>query len=248
MLGADQTLLRLADPTARADLLSAANLLAIATTAYDIDPGTVVGDTTAVFDTVDLAVAVNPGVGASARWGRSTDSVQAEGTVVVSGLTQPTPGADAVWVGKVAVRTGGGDGVITAADVLDDGRLPTGEDKLTVGLEFSAPAAVALASPPKILPVVVAFLVAEADASPRLLLQQSEAARRAASRYPIAVPAADAPPRRHERCVCWLLPATAFDDDGWPGGGAGSAAQKRSARLAAARSWLAEQGIAVATT
>jgi hypothetical protein len=58
----------------------------------------------------------------------------------------------------------------------------------------------------------------------------------------------DAPPRRVDRCVCWLLPATVFDDDGWPGGAGGTAETQRSSRLAAARGWLATGGIAVITT
>jgi hypothetical protein len=53
---------------------------------------------------------------------------------------------------------------------------------------------------------------------------------------------------RFDRIVCWVLPEVAFDDAGWPGGGVGSAAQQRAQRLAAARLWLADQGIALVTT
>jgi hypothetical protein len=248
MLASDQTLLRLADPAARATLLTSDGLLAIATTCYAIDPGTVVGDTTAVYDSVDLAVTVSPQVAASARWGRSSDAVPVEGSASIVGLVAPIPGADAVWVGSVVVRTAGGNGTITAADVTDHGHDAQAVDHLDVGLTFSAPVAVTEASPPQVLPVVVAFLVADADSSPRALLQQSEAARRSAGRYPTTPPPASAPVRTYERCVCWLVPAAAFDDDGWPGAAGGSAQQKRGQRLTAARGWLSAQGIAVVTT
>ncbi|MFL6139712.1 MAG: hypothetical protein ACJ74O_18215 [Frankiaceae bacterium] len=248
MLAADQTLLRLADPAARDALLSSDGLLAIATTCYAIDTGTVVGDTTAVYDSLDLAVAISPNVAASARWSRSSDQVPVEGSASIVGLVAPSPGADAVWAGSVVVRTAGGAGTITVADVTDAGRDAGVRDHLGVGLTFSAPTTVTLSTPPLVLPVVVAFLVADADASPRTLLQQSEVARRAAARYPSATPPSGAPQRTQERCVCWLVPATAFDDEGWPGATTGSAQAKRDQRLAAARGWLSGQGIAVVTT
>jgi hypothetical protein len=248
MLAADQTLLRLADPAARGGLLTSDGLLAIATTCYAIDAGSVVGDTTAVYESVDLAVTVSPGVSATAHWGRASDPAPVEGSAWVVGLVAPSPGADAVWVGSIVVRTVGGDGTITAADVTDLHRDAETRDHLEVGLTFSALGTVTLETPPLVLPVVVAFLVEDANSSPRALLQQTEAARRSADRYPSAQPPTGAPPRALERCVCWLIPATAFDDDGWPGATGGSAQEQRGQRLAAARGWLAGQGIAVVTT
>jgi hypothetical protein len=248
MLAVDQTLLRLADPAARGGLLSSDGLLAIASTCYAIDTGAVVGDTTAIYDSVDLAVTISPNVAASARWSRSSDQVPVEGSASIVGLVAPSQGADAVWVGSVVVRTAGGDGTITVADVTDAGRDAEVRDRLAVELTFSAPATVTLDTSPLVLPVVVAFLVADADTSPRSLLQQSEAARRAAARYPSATPPSGAPQRTQERCVCWLIPAAAFDDDGWPGATTGSAQVKRGQRLAAARGWLSGQGVAVVTT
>jgi hypothetical protein len=248
VLAADQTLVRLADPSARDAVLSSDALLAIATTCYAIDSESVAGDTTAVYDRIDLAVTVSPSVAATARWGRSSDPLLAEGSAQLTGLVAPTPGADAVWAGSVVVRTAGGDGTITAADVTDQGRDVEAVDHVEVGLAFSAAPAVTLATPPLVLPVVVAFLVADADPSPRALLQLTEPARRAAARYSVAAPPSGAPVRTQERCVCWLVPAASFDDDGWPGATTGSAQKKRGQRLAAAQAWLSGQGIAVVTT
>jgi hypothetical protein len=248
MLAADQTLLRLADPSGRDSLLTSDGLLAIASTCYAVDPGTVVGDTTAVYDRVDLAVTVSPNIDAIGRWGRPTDPLPVEGSASITGLVAPSPGADAIWAGSVLVRTAGGDGTIDAVDVTEQGLDAEARDQLRAGLTFSALSTVTQASPPLVLPVVVAFLVADVDSSPRALLQQSEAARRSAGRYPSAQPPADAPERTQERCVCWLIPATAFDDNGWPGATADSAQAQRAQRLAAAQGWLAGQGIAVVTT
>jgi hypothetical protein len=48
--------------------------------------------------------------------------------------------------------------------------------------------------------------------------------------------------------VCWVLPAATFDDPGWPGASGTDADTQRATRLAAARAWLATQGVAVVTT
>ncbi len=311
MQAADQTLLQLADPDARPSLLTSDALLAIAQVCYDIDPAVVVGATTAVYDSVDLAVSVTPEVVASARWGRATDPIPAESSASLTGLVPPTPGADAVWSGSVVVRMIGGSGTITAADValpdldgaiaaavaalppnstpaqiltaqrqaarttlanpaLTDteldaviagvlGRSPNtsppelglavgGRNPIDVTLTFSAIPKATQDTPPVVLPVVVAFLVADADVSPRALLQQTEPARRAAARYSVPAAPKSGPPRTRPSCVCWLIPATAFDDTGWPGASGGSAAQQRQARLTAARAWLSAQGIAVIPT
>ncbi|MDM7855863.1 hypothetical protein [Cellulomonas alba] len=245
---ADAALLRLADPAQRASLLGSDDLLQVALASYALDEGSVVGATTAVFDRVDLTVTLVTDVQATYRWGRATDPLATEGTATLSGLAAPQAGADAVWTGSVVVRTSGGDGLITVADPSDAGRTPDGIDHLGVGLTFSAPPAVLPATPPLVLPVVVAFLVAATGEGPISLLRRTDAARRAAARYPVLPPPAVAPLRTRERCVCWVLPATAFDDDGWPGGGAGTPAQQRAARLAAARGWLTTQGVALVTT
>jgi hypothetical protein len=137
-----------------------------------------------------------------------------------------------------------------AADPRVLGRSRGGREALGVHLTMSEPPSPADAVPVA-LPVVAAFVLADATTGPRDLLRTSVSARRAASGYPTRQSPVGAPDRRTEHCVCWLLPASTFDDDGWPGaaGVAGATPQaQRSARLAAARAWLGRQGIAVVTT
>lgn len=126
-------------------------------------------------------------------------------------------------------------------------RASGGRDALGVRLTMSAPPPPAT-SAPLVLPVVVAVIVADAGASPRDLLHRTTVAQLCAEAYPLAEPPGDAPPRRNPRCVCWVMPATAFDDVGWPGAGAGDGTTQRAARLETARAWLGTNGIAVVTT
>lgn len=302
----DQVLLRLADPSARPGLLNADALLQLATVCYDIDPATVTGLTTAVYDRVDLAVPLAADTMATARIMRAGDALPWDVTATWDSGRGPTPGADAVVVAQLVVRAAGAGGTIeqvdTAAPDLDVafaaalsalpvsatpdqirgalrqaaeralanppltdteldavlagvgggdprrlGHVIGGRDALGLRLTMSEPPDPA-AAVPLVVPVVVAVLVADQNVSPRDLLRATAVARRAATAYPLPEPPRDAPARRTDRCVCWLMPATAFDDDGWPGASGGNAAAKRAARLAAARAWLATTGVAVVTT
>jgi hypothetical protein len=134
-----------------------------------------------------------------------------------------------------------------ATDPRALGRSVGGRDLVGLRLQMSPPPDPA-AAVPVALPVVVAFLVPDAAAAPRELLQATTLARRAARGYPVPPVPSGAPGRLADRCVCWVLPATAFDDTGWPGGSGADAAAQRASRLAAARAWLASQGIAIVTT
>ena len=143
------------------------------------------------------------------------------------------------------------DAALTALGTDDPralGRLVGGRDTVTAGLRMSPPGQ----DPPPgpvALPVVVAFVAGDATTSPRDLLRATPIARQGAAAYPVAAVPAGAPARLVERLVCWVVPGTTFDDPGWPGATAGqAAADQRAARLAAARIWLAGQGIAVITT
>ena len=246
MNAADQVLLRLADPAARPGLLTADALLQLATVCYAIDPATVTGPTTAAYDRVDLAVPVPADTTATARIMRAGDALPWDVVATWDSGRGPAPGADAVLVAQLAVRAARAGGTI---ERLDPATPVLAGDRATLGLRMtmSEPPDPA-AAPPLVLPVVVAVLVADPNASPRDLLRATAAARRAALPYPLREAPQDAPPRRTDRCVCWLMPATAFDDDGWPGATGGNAEAKRAARLGAARAWLATTGVAVVTT
>jgi hypothetical protein len=301
-------MLRLADPAARPGVLDEAALLTVISVCYDVDPATVTGPTTAVYDRVDVAVPVVPTTAVAIRITRAGDALPWDATGSWDGPGPPAPGADLVWVGSVVLRTAGGEGTVedvvtsepdldaafaaalaglpgTATEEeiraalrqaaeneaaspaltdteLDDvlavlapgtsgpralSRSASGRDLVGLRLGMSPPPDPSTAQPIA-LPVVVAFVVADAAASPRELLLATALARRAARGYPVPAPPAGAPARRADRCVCWVLPATAFDDVGWPGGSGADATTQRAVRLAAARAWLATQGVAVVTT
>lgn len=303
---ASQLLLRLADPQTRDGLLDSDALLALAAVCYELDPALVTGPTTAIVDRVDVAVPIMPETAVSGRLMRAGDALPWDVTATWDPALAPVPGADAVLVGAVVVRTGAGAGVIeqvavtepdldaafaaalaglpptatdeavraglrlAARETLADpsltdteldavlagvgagdpralGRTVGGRDTLRLALTMSADPGPS-AAVPLALPLVVAFLVADAATSPRDLLRATALARRASRPYAVAAAPSGAPPRRTDRCVCWLLPAAAFDDPGWPGGTGATADQTRAARLAAARAWLANQGIAVVMT
>ena len=239
MDAADQTLLRLADPTARPTLLDADALLQLAVTCYDIDPTATTGPTTAVFDRFDIAVASPVESSLSARLMRAGDALPWDASAAWDTGQPPNPGADAIMVGSLMVHTAGAAGLIEAVDVTEAQNPGTDTAALGVRLQLSAPP-IGGASP-LVLPVVVAFLVDDGT-SPRELLRATSAARRVVRTYPAPSPPDDAPSRRADRAVCWLVPSATFDDDGWPGG------TTAGARLAAARSWLGPQGIAVVVT
>jgi hypothetical protein len=46
---------------------------------------------------------------------------------------------------------------------------------------------------------------------------------------------------RRSPVVAWVLPATLFDDDGWPGATTGSNLEKRAQRRRWAGAWLARE-------
>ncbi len=303
-----ELMLRLADPAARASLLDEDALLSLATVCYEIDPATIVGPTTAIYDRIDVAVPIISQMSASARLMRAGDALPWDVTASWDGAPPPTPGADVIWAGRLVLRAAGGTGTIEqvttaepdleaafvaalaglpptatpeqvraalrraaedtaatppltdteldavlaavtphAADPRQLGRAAGGRDLVGIRLTMSQPPAPADVAPVT-LPVVVAFLVADASTPPRQLLQATALARRAAMPYSLAAAPAGSPNRRTDRCVCWVLPASAFDDDGWPGATGPDPEQQRTARLAAARTWLATQGVAIITT
>jgi hypothetical protein len=237
---ADRVLLQLADPTTRPEVLDADALLQLAVTCYAVDPTAVTGPTTAVYDRFDLAVASPVETSLSARLMRAGDALPWDVAAAWDTGRPPTPGADAVMTGSLVVRAAGVGGLIEAVDVTEASATGSHTATLDVRLQLSAPPNGA-GAPPLLLPVVIAFLVDDGT-SPRDLLRATAVARRVARTYAAPSPPDDAPARRADGAVCWVVPAVAFADDGWPGG------PTADDRLAAARAWLGEQGVAVVVT
>ncbi|MCR6485051.1 hypothetical protein M8542_19675 [Amycolatopsis sp. OK19-0408] len=243
---ASEIVVRLADPAARASVLTAEALLAIAAVAYELDPAVVTDPVTATFDRVDLAVPLDSRVSAMAQFRRTGEPVPWEVAASWDTGLAPAAAADAVWTGAVVVRTA----------VLTDTIVAVTAGQSGVDSPVALDATLRMSPPeqdpppaPVSLPVLVAFLAAGADTSPRDLLRATPAARLGAARYAVEPVPAGAPARRFDRLVCWALPGTTFDDPAWPGAQSDTTPEQRRAdRLRAARSWLAGQGVAVITT
>ena len=110
-----ELMLRLADPAARASVLDEAALLAVAAVCYDVDPATVTGPTTAVYDRVDVGVPIVPQTAVARRVTRAGDPLPWDITGSWDGPTLPAAGADLVWTGSVVLRAAGGGGTVTGA-------------------------------------------------------------------------------------------------------------------------------------
>jgi hypothetical protein len=243
---ASEIVVRLADPAARASVLTADALLAIGTVAYELDPALVTEPVTATFDRFDLAVSLDPRVSAMAQFRRTGEPVPWEVAASWETGQVPPAAADAVWAGGIVVRTAVLDGTIVGVAAEQSG--VDGPVALDATLRMSPPEQDP-APAPVLLPVLVAFLAADAAASPRDLLRATPAARLGAARYSVSAVPAGVPARRFDRLVCWVVPGTTFDDPGWPGAQNDTTPdQRRADRLRNARSWLAGHGVAVITT
>jgi hypothetical protein len=243
---ASEIVVRLADPAARASVLTADALLAIGAVAYELDPAQVSDPVTATFDRFDLAVPLDSRVSAMAQFRRTGEAVPWEVAASWDTGLVPPAAADAVWAGAVVVRTAVLDGTIVDVAARQSG--VDGPVAIDATVRMSPPGQDP-APVPVSLPVLVAFLAAGVAPSPSELLRATPAARLAAARYPVADVPPGVPARRFDRLVCWVVPDTTFDDPGWPGAQSDTTPEQRRAdRLRAARSWLASQGVAVITT
>ena len=103
---------------------------------------------------------------------------------------------------------------------------------------------------PVLLPLAAAVLIrdpATPDFSLEALVCTSKLAQRHLETLGAERPADAALPARQPITVVWLVPDTWFDDPDWPGGDpAATPAANRALRAAAAASWLAAEGIAIA--
>lgn len=244
---ASVSVLRLADPSARPAVLTADALLAVVTVAYDLDPALATVPATAIFDQFDLAVPLGSQVRAMAQIRKTGEPVPWEVAATWDTGTPPPPAADAVWAGSIVVRTATVTDTIVEVATAQLGRQADGGELVQAGLRMSPPGQDPQPTPVA-LPVVVAFLAADAATSPLELLRATRIARLGAAPYNVAAAPPGAPARLFDRVVCWVVPRVTFDDPGWPGApSGGTAEQNRAARLRAARSWLAGQGVAVIT-
>lgn len=98
---------------------------------------------------------------------------------------------------------------------------------------------------PKALPIVAAIVIRDAGFSVAQLLTESKMVREQLCEQGVAAPSVGSLPALNPFLVIWVIPATVFDDAGWPGTGANEAAL-RSSRRQNASTWLGPEGIAIA--
>ncbi|MBE9110193.1 hypothetical protein IQ273_12300 [Nodosilinea sp. LEGE 07298] len=102
---------------------------------------------------------------------------------------------------------------------------------------------------PKALPITAALLIRNADFSVANLLMESKMLREQLEKQGLEQSPDPSLPLRHPLLVVWVVPATVFDDDDWPGGGTGMPPEAlRNARRAIAGEWLAREGIGLVAT
>jgi len=97
---------------------------------------------------------------------------------------------------------------------------------------------------PKPLPIAAVLLIRDAGFSLADLLAESKVLRERLDSIGLEPPPDRSLKLREPLLVLWLVPATVFDDAGWPGAGGGMAGNAaRDARRATAGKWLAREGI-----
>jgi hypothetical protein len=92
-----------------------------------------------------------------------------------------------------------------------------------------------------LVPMSAALMIADAGFSIADLLMQSKIVRRQLEPLGLGVTIDPAYPLRTPFLVVWVVPATVFNDAGWPGA-------SPALRITAAGSWLAGEGIGLAVT
>ena len=129
-------------------------------------------------------------------------------------------------------------GAASVGDLLTNyrGVLQTGTLQLTI----TQPALPATS--PKALPIAAAVMIRDAGFSVAQLLTDSKTARQRLEGMAVGRPADPTLKPLHSLLVIWIVPATVFDDNDWPGGGT------RDLRRAAAGAWLAREGIGLVAT
>ncbi|MDZ8258036.1 hypothetical protein [Nostoc sp. ChiQUE01b] len=102
---------------------------------------------------------------------------------------------------------------------------------------------------PKALPITAALLIRDAGFSVAQLLMESKMLREQLEKQGLERSPDPSLPLRHPLLIIWVVPATIFDDAGWPGGSPGmTPAALRDARRVIAGQWLAREGIGLVAT
>lgn len=102
---------------------------------------------------------------------------------------------------------------------------------------------------PKALPIAAALLIRDAGFSVAQLLMESKMLREQLEQQGLQRSPDPSLPIRHPLLIVWVVPATIFDDDDWPGGDSSMTPEgRRDARRVMAGRWLAREGIGLIAT
>jgi hypothetical protein len=157
---------------------------------------------------------------------------------VAAAVAQPEIITDAVldtWLARLGAST------VTDLLAAGNGASVGGNVQVTFAPEGDATAT------SRLLPLTALLLVRDAGFSVAELVAESNAVRERVGVLGLERPADATLPRRVPVLVVWVIPPAVFDDPDWPPTTTGSPEEQRTARRAAAGSWLAREGIGLAT-
>lgn len=121
----DTILIRLADPAARGGVFDNDSLAQIASTAYDTSAMPIQGPYNAVFDDIQLGLAVPRIATLEGYWGRATTGERTDSQFMLSGFGESSIRVDAFWRGAIIARSTPPTGHVSAArgNVVDAGQI-----------------------------------------------------------------------------------------------------------------------------
>lgn len=248
----DTITVRLADASARSGIFTQVALRQIATALYDAESLSLDEEMSAVFDSLEMGLALPRAATIDGGWQALGGSERRDVRLTLSGLgAQSEIRVNALWRGRIVMRTKPANSRITAVTAS---RIEPGAEAVASGAArtvhatslvatFADPADDAPATPVP-LPVTAALLARDADVSLTTLLIESKTVREQLQELGLGPPRDARLARRFEVLPVWIVPATLFDDDAWPGGNDGmTPAARQEARRAMAGEWLAREGI-----
>jgi hypothetical protein len=157
---------------------------------------------------------------------------------IMAAAAQPdivTDGVLDAWLARLGAST------VTELLAAGNGAAAGGAVQVTIAPQGDSTAT------SRLLPLTALLLLRDAGFSVAELVAESNAVRERVGALGVERPADAALPRRVPVLIVWVIPPAVFDDPDWPPTTTGSPQEQRTARRSAAGSWLAREGIGLAT-